>query len=118
MRISDWSSDVCSSDLAEIGARLWVSLEIAVLAMLLAVTIAFPLGTLAALYRGTTFDYVIRIVTIAGLAVPSFWLGMLIVMALLAGTGRLPPLGTVSLFEDPLTNLYQLFWPEIGRAHV
>lgn len=101
----------------EIGARLWVSLEIALLAMILAVVIAFPLGTLAALYRGTVFDYIIRIITIAGLAVPSFWLGMLIVMALLASTGRLPPLGNVSLFEDPLTNLYQLFWPALAVGY-
>ncbi len=104
--------------LLEIAARIGLSFELAVLSTVLAVLIAFPLGTLSALFRGSILDYVIRLLTIGGIAVPSFWLGMLIIMMLLATVfGQLPPLGTVGLFEDPLTNLYQLIWPALSVGY-
>lgn len=101
----------------EISQRIGLTFELAILSTLLAVLIAFPLGTLAALYRGTWFDYVIRVITIGGLAVPSFWFGMLIIMALLFTVGTLPPLGTTSLFADPLVNLNQMIWPAISVGY-
>ena len=90
--ISLWTENNVS---AEIAARIGLSFELAVLSTVLAVLIAFPLGTLSALFRGSILDYVIRLLTIGGIAVPSFWLGMLIIMILLATVGQLPPLGTV-----------------------
>ena len=112
--ISLWTENSVSS---EIAARIGLSFELAVLSTVLAVLIAFPLGTLSALFRGSILDYVIRLLTIGGIAVPSFWLGMLIIMMLLATVGKLPPLGTVGLFEDPLTNLYQLIWPALSVGY-
>ena len=93
-----------------------MSFELAILSTILAVLIAFPLGTLSALFRGTGLDYVIRIITIGGIAVPSFWLGMLLIMLVLS-FGKLPPLGTVSLFVDPLTNFNQMIWPAISVGY-
>lgn len=101
----------------EISARIGVSFELAIVSTILAIIIAFPLGTLSALYRSTWFDYAIRLITIGGLAVPSFWLGMLIVMGLLLTVGRLPPLGTVSFFADPLVNLNQVIWPALSVGY-
>jgi peptide/nickel transport system permease protein len=103
--------------LQEIGGRIGLTVELAILSTLLAVIIAFPLGTLAALFRGTWLDYFIRIITIGGLAVPSFWLGMLIIMALLLTVGVLPPLGTTSIFTDPVTNLSQMIWPALSVGY-
>lgn len=103
--------------LQEIGGRIGLTLELAILSTLLAVIIAFPLGTLAALFRGTWLDYVIRIITIGGLAVPSFWLGMLIILALLLTVGVLPPLGTTSIFTDPAVNLSQMIWPALSVGY-
>jgi len=103
--------------LQEIGGRIGLTLELAILSTLLAVIIAFPLGTLAALFRGTWLDYVIRIITIGGLAVPSFWLGMLIILALLLTVGVLPPLGTTSIFTDPVVNLSQMIWPALSVGY-
>jgi len=103
--------------LQEIGGRIGLTLELAILSTLLAVIIAFPLGTLAALFRGTWLDYVIRIITIGGLAVPSFWLGMLIILALLLTVGTLPPLGTTSIFVDPAVNLSQMIWPALSVGY-
>lgn len=105
------------SVMEEIGGRISISIELAFFATILSVIIAFPLGTLAALYRGTWFDYLIRMITIGGLAVPSFWFGMLLIMALLAVVGKLPSLDTAGLFEDPLENLYTLLWPAISVGY-
>jgi peptide/nickel transport system permease protein len=102
--------------LDEIVQRIPLSIELALLATVLSVLIGAPLGTLAALLRGSWLDYVIRVITISGLAVPSFWLGMLIIMFLLQVVGSLPPLGTTSLLEDPLRNLSQLIWPALSVA--
>jgi peptide/nickel transport system permease protein len=102
--------------LSEIASRIGLSIELALLATILAVLIGVPLGTLAALFRGSWFDYLIRVLSISGLAVPSFWLGMLIIMALLLTVGALPPLGTTSLFDNPLKNLGQLIWPALSVA--
>jgi len=112
--ISLWTEEPVSE---EISARIGLSFELALLSTFLAVLIAFPLGTFAALYRGTFIDYIIRLLTIGGIAVPSFWLGMLLIMLVLS-FGNLPPLGTVSLFVDPhLTNFNQMIWPAISVGY-
>ena len=69
------------------------------------------------MYKRQILDYIIRILTIGGIAVPSFWLGMLLIMLVLATIGTLPPLGTVSLFADPLVNLQQMIWPAISVGY-
>ncbi|MGE0733992.1 MAG: ABC transporter permease [Alphaproteobacteria bacterium] len=101
----------------EIGVRLELSLQLAVMATIIAIAIAIPLGTLSALFKDRWIDYVIRIVTIAGLAVPSFWLGMLIVLGLLYGFGWLPPVTFTSFFVDPAANLAQLIWPALAVGY-
>jgi peptide/nickel transport system permease protein len=101
----------------EIGSRLGLSLQVAIMATILAVTISIPLGTIAALYNNTWIDHTIRVFAIAGLAVPSFWLGMLIILALLYSTGHIPPLTYVPIWEDPLRNLSQLIWPALAVGY-
>ena len=94
LQFADWMGGLATGDLGismwtgqpiskEIGTRIGLSLQVAVMAAIIAVLIAIPLGTLSALFRDTWVDYLIRFITMAGLAVPSFWLGMLIVMTLL-----------------------------------
>ncbi len=96
---------------SEIGARLELSMQVAIMATIVAVLIAIPLGTVAALWRDTWVDYVVRLVTIAGLAVPSFWLGMLIMIGLLTFFNWLPPITYTPIYRDPVANLTQLVWP-------
>ena len=67
----------------EIGIRLELSLQVAVMATILAVLLALPLGTLSAVFKDTWIDQSIRVFSIAGLAVPSFWLGMIVILLLL-----------------------------------
>jgi peptide/nickel transport system permease protein len=95
----------------EIALRMPVSFQIAIMAGLIAVLIAIPLGTISALYRDTWIDHGIRVVAVSGLAVPSFWLGMLIILTLLSLFNWLPKIGYVPFWEDPVANLAVTIWP-------
>jgi peptide/nickel transport system permease protein len=101
----------------EIVLRFPVSFQVAIMATLIAVFIAIPLGTISAVYRDTWVDNVIRVLAVSGLAIPGFWLGMLIILALLAFFNWLPKIGYVSIFEDPITNLSALIWPALSVGY-
>ena len=111
-QFGDWMVGLATLDLGksmwtdrpvmeEIGTRLELSLEVAILATIVAVLIAIPLGTLAALFRDTWIDYLMRIITIGGLSIPSFWFGMLIMIGLLALFNWLPPITFTPIYVDP-----------------
>jgi peptide/nickel transport system permease protein len=101
----------------EISSRLELSLQVAIMATILATFIAIPLGTVAALYKDTWIDQVIRVFAIAGLAVPSFWLGMLLILFLLLNFNWIPPLTFTPIYVDPWLNLSQLIWPAIAVGY-
>src|SRR5581483_11836812 len=81
------------------------------------VVLAIPLGALAALYHDTWLDYVIRVLSIGGLAMPSFWLGIVLILVLLALFRWTPPVTFTPFFEDPLANLSQLIWPALAVGY-
>jgi len=95
----------------EIALRAPVSFQIAIMAGLIAILIAVPLGTVSALYRDSWIDHSVRVVAVSGLAIPSFWLGMLIILGLLSLFNWLPKIGYVPFWEDPITNLSVTIWP-------
>ena len=101
----------------EIGLRLELTLQVALMATVIAIFIAIPLGTLSALFKDTWVDYAIRIVTIAGLAVPSFWLGMIIILGLLYLFNWLPPITYTPFYVDPVANISQLIWPALAVGY-
>ncbi|MBL8831647.1 MAG: ABC transporter permease [Rhodospirillales bacterium] len=101
----------------EIGIRMELTLQVAVMATIIAVLVAIPLGTISALFKDSWIDYLVRIVTIAGLAVPSFWLGMLIILALLYWFNWLPPITYTPIYVDPVANISQLIWPALAVGY-
>lgn len=101
----------------EIKVRLELSLELAVMATLVAMLLAIPLGTLAALKQDTWVDYTVRIFSIAGLAMPSFWLGIVIILGFLILFKWMPPLTFTSFWVDPRANLAQLIWPALAVGY-
>ena len=103
--------------LHEIAIRLELSLEVAILATILAVALALPLGTLSAVFKDTWIDHTIRVFSIAGLAVPSFWLGMIIILGLLTMFSWIPPLIFTPFMQDPKANLLQLIWPALAVGY-
>lgn len=111
---SMWSGAPVSQ---EIGLRLQLSLELAILATLFATALAIPLGILAAVRRGTWVDYAVQVFSVAGLAVPSFWLGILMILFLLGTLHWLPPLTFTPLWVNPAANLSQLIWPALAVGY-
>jgi peptide/nickel transport system permease protein len=101
----------------EIALRVPVSFQIALMASIIAVLIAIPLGTISALYRDTWIDHGVRVLAVSGLAIPSFWLGMLIIMTLLLLFNWLPKIGYVPLWQDPIANLSVTIWPALSVGY-
>ncbi|MFN3853288.1 MAG: ABC transporter permease [Phreatobacter sp.] len=101
----------------EIAGRIGLTLQVAIMATLIAILIALPLGTLSALYQDRWIDHAIRIFTIGGLAIPSFWLGMVIIIGLLFAFNWVPPMEYVPIWRDPLANLSQLIWPALAVGY-
>ena len=127
-QFGDWMVGMATLDLGksmwterpvieEIAVRLELSLQVAIMATLIAVFIAIPLGTTAALFRDTWLDYTVRIVTIGGLSIPSFWFGMLIMLTLLGLFNWLPPITFTPIYVDPVANLTQLIWPALAVGY-
>jgi len=82
-----------------------------------ATLLAIPLGVLAALKQDTWVDYAVRIFSIAGLATPSFWLGIVIILGLLIVFRWLPPMVYTPFWVDPWENLAQLIWPALAVGY-
>jgi peptide/nickel transport system permease protein len=101
----------------EIGGRFELSLQVAIMATILAIALAIPLGTIAALKQDTWVDYSVRMFSIAGLATPSFWLGILMILAFLLVFKWMPPLTYVPIWQDPIRNLSQLLWPALATGY-
>lgn len=101
----------------EIAIRLQLSLQLALMATLIAVALAIPLGAVAAVRRGTWIDYAVQVFSVAGLAIPSFWLGILLILFLLTVFRWLPPLTFTPLWIDPRVNLVQLIWPALAVGY-
>jgi peptide/nickel transport system permease protein len=101
----------------EIALRFQLSLQLAIMSTLIAVAIAIPLGITAAVRRGTWVDHTVQIVGVAGLATPSFWLAILLLLALLTYAHWLPPLTFTPLWVDARANLLQLIWPALAVGY-
>ncbi|MCH7888481.1 MAG: ABC transporter permease [Proteobacteria bacterium] len=109
--------------LYELGLRFELSLQLAIMTTVISILIAIPLGTISAIKQDTWIDYVVRSFSIAGIAVPSFWLGIMIILGLLIytqawfGTPWMPPIKYVPLWEDPGYNLSMLIWPAMATGY-
>src|SRR5262245_2119802 len=107
----------------EIALRFELSLQIAIMATITAVLLAIPLGTISAVKQNTWIDYVVRAFSIAGIAMPSFWLGILIILGLLIttksvfGVSWMPPIKYVPLWVDPLYNLSMTIFPALATGY-
>jgi peptide/nickel transport system permease protein len=91
-----------------------VTLELSILATVLAIVVAVPLGVISAIKQDSLADYATRLITIAGVAIPNFWLAILMIFFLVLIFGWMPPIVYVSLWEDPTSNLKQLFFPALA----
>jgi peptide/nickel transport system permease protein len=102
--------------LNDLKKRFPITLELTVIALLMAGAVAIPLGVMSAIKQDSWPDYIGRIITIGGIAVPNFWIGILLVFALANVFGWLPPLGYEDFWNSPLENLQQLAFPALALA--
>ena len=101
----------------EIKLRFALSLQLAIMASTIATLLAIPLGILAAIKQDTWVDYAVRVFSIAGLAMPSFWLGILMILTMLIVFKWLPPMVFTPLWVNPWENLAQLIWPALAVGY-
>jgi peptide/nickel transport system permease protein len=101
----------------EIKLRFALSLQVAIMATIVAVVLAIPLGVLSALKQDTWIDYSVRVFSIAGLAMPSFWLGIVLILVMLVVFKWLPPMVYTPFWVSPTQNLAQLIWPALAVGY-
>ena len=119
-----WMGDIARGDFgrsfwrdepvrALIARRAPISAEIAILAIIIAWVIGIPVGVLSATRGNSLIDYIARIFTVLFIAIPGFWLGILIITALVLTFLWRPPMASADLWEDPLTNIQMVIGPAI-----
>lgn len=96
-----------------IATALPVTLELALLAIVLATVVGVGAGTLAAVRRGRLSEWVANGIALVGLSVPHFWLGLIAILYLSVATGLFPASGFVPLLDNPVDNLYHLVMPAV-----
>jgi peptide/nickel transport system permease protein len=96
---------------ALIGEKLPVTAQLAVMAFLIAGAIGIPAGVLAAVRRNSVWDYLANAVWLAGLSIPTFWLGIMMILLFSVRLGWLPPSGYVALTEDWVRSLATTIMP-------
>jgi peptide/nickel transport system permease protein len=124
----DWLRAMATGDLGKsyrydlpawqiIRPLLPVTVELAVLSTVIAVLIGVPTGVVSAVRQDTALDYVLRVVSLAGLSMPSFWLGMVIILVLVGWAGWIPPMVYVSPAQNLKIHLVQFLLPALAVGY-
>ncbi len=129
VQFADYLADVARGNLGkslrtgrpvgpELARRFPVTIQLALMGLLVAIAIGIPVGILAALRRGRVADYAATGFVLLGLSVPSFWLAILIILLFSLRLGWLPPTGYVSPGEDLVGNLQHMLLPALSLGLV
>ena len=101
---------------AILARRLPVTLQLAAYALVLSMVVSIPLGIIAAVHQDRWPDYLVRIVTLSGHALPNFWLALMILLILSVQFTWSPPVFYKNLWEDPAIHLQKAIWPALVLA--
>lgn len=127
VQYGDWIGHVLTGNLgtspqtglavsAVLANRIPVTLELAAVALLLALLVSIPIGVLAALRRNTALDYVTTTGSMLGLSIPHFWFGILFILLFAVRLHWLPASGFVPFTTDPVANLAHIVMPAVVLA--
>ena len=97
----------------QIKPKIETTATLAIFGIILAVVLSLPAGVLSALYRGSLFDQIVRTISAAGMAVPAFWLGIIILLILSRIIGWMPPVIHSSIFDNPVDAFYRYLFPSL-----
>ena len=123
-----WLRDIAKGELGKsyrydipawqvIKPRIPITAELALLALLVAVLLGVPAGVLSAVRQDRATDYLLRILSLAGLSMPSFWLGMVIILLLVSWLGWIPSMTYISPFEDFKAHVLQFLFPALAVGY-
>lgn len=123
-----WLRDFLSGDLGKsyrydlpawevIKPRLPVTLELAMLALGFSILFGVPTGVISAIRQDRPIDYVLRLFSLAGLSMPSFWLAMIVILLLVRWLGMIPSMTYVSPFDNLGANLFQFLLPALAVGY-
>jgi peptide/nickel transport system permease protein len=115
VQYGDWIGGLAHGDLGysyvsekpaiqEILPRIPITAKLAGLALLFSIVFGVPLGVISAVRQNTALDYVLRVISLSGLSLPAFWLGLLILMAFVAWFGSIP------IYTDPPKGFWNTLW--------
>lgn len=127
VQYATWIGQVTRGDLGEstatgvpvseiIASRLPITIELALLSILIAIAVGIPAGVLAAWRPGSVWDHMGSGVALLGLSIPSFWLGLVLILTVSVRLGLLPASGHVALLDDPVANLRHMLLPAVVLA--
>jgi len=100
-----------------IKPRIPVTVELAGLALIVSILLGVPTGVLSAARQDSALDYALRVFSLAGLSMPSFWLGMVIILLLVSWAGWIPSMTYVSPFEDLPAHFLQFLFPALAVGY-
>ncbi|PYN35098.1 MAG: peptide ABC transporter [Candidatus Rokuibacteriota bacterium] len=96
-----------------VAIKVPITVELACLALLIALSLAIPAGVIAAVRRNTAWDVLASAVSLCGVSIPNFWLGIMLILLVSVRLGWLPASGFVPLFEDPFANVTRMIMPAL-----
>jgi peptide/nickel transport system permease protein len=96
--------------------RLPVTLQLAIMSIILATFIGIPIGVISAVKHNKMIDHFLRVISVGGLSIPNFWMGLILLTVLSLALNWMPPLGYQSFTENPIVNLQQMIFPSICLA--
>jgi len=123
----DWVKDILRGDL---GKSFWrgepirelivrrgpITGQIAIMAVVISWIIGLPVGVIGAFWRNSIADYVFRLIVILFMAIPSFWVGLMIILSLVLTFTWRPPLTIVYFWDDPVRNLQMTLGPALAMG--
>ena len=96
-----------------IAQKLPVTLQLATMALVVAVAVGIPAGVISAYRKGTWIDWLANVVALSGLSVPNFWLGIMLILLVSVRLGWLPASGCAPFAEDPVRSLQTMAMPAL-----
>lgn len=94
-----------------IAEKLPVTIQLAVMALIIAMVVGIPAGVLSAYKKGTWVDWFANVVALSGLSIPNFWLGIMLILLVSVKLGWLPASGYLPLTEDPVQSIKTMLMP-------